>query len=130
MASKNKITLSNLPSLDENQLLPYLDRTEIIMQTVEQIKKDFDFHELQIQLHDYNQNVYQKLSEQIEPFVLKLIENNYQQLLQLLYRIDVSEKAISKSTADSNAISLSSEITKLIILRELQKVVIRNYYKS
>jgi len=125
---KNETPLSNL-SIKEKELLSYFDMEEIIRQTIEQIKKDFDSFGLEIQLPKSNENVYQTIFNQIEPFILKLIKDNYQKLLQVLYRIDVSEKSISESVNNSTAAELSSVITKHIILRELQKVVVRNYYK-
>lgn len=128
MLLKNETPLSNL-SIKEKELLSYFDMEEIIRQTIEQIKKDFDSFGLEIQLPKSNENVYQTIFNQIEPFILKLIKDNYQKLLQVLYRIDVSEKSISESVNNSTAAELSSVITKHIILRELQKVVVRNYYK-
>ena len=122
--------MSNLPSINEKELLPYFDRVDIIEQTIEQIKKDFDPFRLEIQSPDGDENVYQRLFSQVEPFILKLIKDNYRELLQVLYRIDVNEKKISESVNNSSAAGLSSEIARLVIFRELQKVVIRNYYKS
>ena len=122
--------MSNLPSINEKELLPYFDRVDIIEQTIEQIKKDFDPFRLEIQSPDGDENFYQRLFSQVEPFILKLIKDNYRELLQVLYRIDVNEKKISESVNNSSAAGLSSEIARLVIFRELQKVVIRNYYKS
>ena len=69
---------------------------------------------------------YSELFTQTQPFIQKLIDTNYQKLLQVLYRIDVSEKMISAAVNEGNEIS--SVITRLILFRELQKVVIRNHY--
>src|ERR1043165_9255477 len=100
----------------------------MIRQAAEQLKKDLEQFGVDIVFSGDTLNAYDELFAQTEPFILKLIHNNYEKLLQLLYRIDVSEKLIGKAVEDSDHIS--ADITRLILFRELQKVVIRNYYNK
>jgi len=48
----------------------------------------------------------------------------------LLYTIDISESQVAKAAALELDLDFSLLLTKLIIRRCLQKVLIRNYYKS
>ena len=117
-----------IPSLTEQDLSPYFNKAEMIQQAAEQLKKDLEQFGMDIVFSGDPLNAYEELFAQTEPFVQKLIHNNYEKLFQLLYRIDVSEKLIGKAVEDSDHVS--SEITRLILFRELQKVVIRNYYSK
>jgi hypothetical protein len=48
----------------------------------------------------------------------------------ILYRIDLSDEQIKKAVNANSSEPFPEIITDLIIRRELQKVVIRNHYKS
>lgn len=49
---------------------------------------------------------------------------------QLLYSIDISESQLAKAVSYEIDCEFSEVLTRLIIRRCLQKVLIRNYYKS
>ncbi|HEY5691968.1 MAG TPA: hypothetical protein VIS49_10960 [Cyclobacteriaceae bacterium] len=51
-------------------------------------------------------------------------------LLQLLYRIDISESQLKKYLSEDSNQNHLMTIAELIIKRVLQKVVIRHYYKK
>ncbi len=57
----------------------------------------------------------------------RLIHNKFAEYLNLLYVIDVSEKEI-KSLDGSDILSLSENVTYLILRREYQKVWFRNNF--
>lgn len=58
-----------------------------------------------------------------------LINNNFEQLVQLLYRLDVPEKKLKEALAvqPSNAATV---IADFIIQRQLQKIQTRNQFKQ
>ncbi|NLP57700.1 hypothetical protein [Lutibacter sp. B1] len=56
---------------------------------------------------------------------MDLITNNYDNYLNLLYRIDVSEKELSKITGN-NLTETVEQITFLILKRVYQKVWFKN----
>ena len=120
--------MKDLPIITEKNVSLYCNKPEVIQQLIEQMKKDFDWTDLSFILSD-QQELYQNLVNLIKPFISKLIDDNYQKLLELLYRIDINEKVLAETINTSDKDNLAEEITKLIILRELQKVVRRNYYK-
>jgi len=117
-----------IPALNESELAPFLNREELIILTTEQIKKDFDLFNVEIKFSGNSEKAYEELFSQIEPFITKLINTNYEKLLSVLYKIDVSEKRISEVVNKSK--NISDEITRLIIFRELQKVIIKKHYNS
>jgi len=116
--------------LQLNDLSPYYKRVEIIKDTAEQIKKDFEIFSESITFSGNPKTAYDELKSQIEPVISKLMNNNYERLLSVLYRIDVNEKSISEEIYRRNDEEPSSIITDLIIERELKKVIIRNYFKN
>ena len=111
-------------------ITPYFNKLEYITATAEQIKKDFDLFGIEIKFSGEEENAYNELLYQVSPHIAKLIESNYQKLLNLLYRIDVNESKISAIVNDTTVSSLSEAIADLVIKRELQKIVIRRHYSS
>ena len=108
----------------------YYKNAEIILQTANQTLKDFGMLNHKISFSGNTETAYQELFEQIEPLVAKLIQTNYQLLLDLLYRIDVNEKKVSEMLKSENKVGedFANKMTTLILNRELQKVIIRNAY--
>ena len=111
-----------LPSLTEKDLSPYFNREDLILQAAEQLKKDLAQHGFDIEYGRDHLHIFSELFMQTEPFIRKLISTHYEKLLQLLYRIDVSEELIARAVNEGG--NISEEITRLILYRELQKVVI------
>lgn len=120
--------MEKLPVITEKNLVSYFDKAEIIRQVLEQIGKDLDMSFPDI-IPGKGAHAYQEIAGHIEGFVGKLIYGNYQKLMHFLYRIDVSERAISEVIENSGQGELAKEISRLIIKRELQKVLFRNYYQ-
>ena len=106
--------------LQLNDLSPYYKRVEIIKDTAEQIKKDFEIFSESITFSGNPNSAYDELKSQIEPIISKLMNNNYERLLTVLYRIDVNEKSISEEIYRRNDEESPSIITDLIIERELK----------
>ena len=114
--------------MKNTDLTPYLHRLDLITETANQIIKDFDWFGSEIIFSGNADKAYEELFCQINKHVSKLIESDYQQLLNLLYRIDVDEKQISKAVSHSG--NLSHVISDLIIRREFQKIITRKYFDS
>lgn len=110
-------------------LAPYTNRLDLLNLTVEQIKKDFNLFGAEISFSGRTESAYLELFQQIKPYIESLLNHNYEKLLTLLYRIDVTEKSISNIVLNAGD-EMVNEMTDLIIKRELQKVVIREYYKQ
>lgn len=59
-----------------------------------------------------------------------LLENKYDTLVNILYKIDVSEKKLSELFSGTNRESIPATLAELIIERQLQKVKFRRLYKD
>jgi len=106
---------------DKFSIKPYLTDLEILHQTAEQIKKDFAFFSLPVNFSGNKETAYNELCEQIQPHIKKLLDTNYEQLMSVLYRIDIPEQQITNNV---------QHLTDLIIKRCLQKVVLRKLFSK
>lgn len=108
----------------------YLTNELVFKNTIIQIKKDFEFAGLELVLNDFNKIDFNKLAEVIKLQVHFLLHKNYAGFLNLLYRIDLSEAALKKQTKIEPYIEFELIVAELIIKRELQKVVTKEFYKK
>jgi hypothetical protein len=114
----------------EFSIQPYLNDIDILNQTAEQIKKDFSFFNINIVFEEGTKDVYLQLSEQILPPIRQLHTSDYQKLIALLYRVDISEVQIKKESQSDIEKPFEEIITNLIIKRCLQKVVLRKLFSK
>jgi hypothetical protein len=73
---------------------------------------------------------FEELRENLSQYINSLIQTNFQKLVSLLYRIDVSEpklKTLLQENADANAGMI---IADLIIERQLQKIKAREQFRK
>ena len=73
---------------------------------------------------------YEEVFRQLAGFMEMLIDRDFHKLLSLLYQIDLSDQSIIEAENEYPDIPRYELITEMIIYRELQKVVMRNYYKQ
>lgn len=66
----------------------------------------------------------------IEQLVEELINHDFERLLLILYRLDVSEVKVKKAIDDSGPALASRRIAELILEREKAKVRTREKYSS
>ena len=59
-----------------------------------------------------------------------LLDNKYDTLINILYRIDVSEEKLSELFTEQNRDYIPAALANLIIERSLQKVRFRQKYKN
>ena len=110
-------------------LSPYLNRLDLLNETVKQIAKDFSWSGLEIQFSGNGDNAYRELFVQIHPQIEKLLKEYSGKFYELMYRIDISETQIRKAVSSAKDRSFSEVVTDIILKRELQKVVMRKSYK-
>ena len=116
--------------MSELQIEQYFNNRRIIDATMRQLEKDFLLDEDSVQLKDYQGNLFEQLFEVVYPIINKLITNNYQQFLNTLYRIDVNELRLKQEMSKVDANQYSEVVTRLVLQKELQKVIIRNIYST
>ncbi len=59
-----------------------------------------------------------------------LLDEKFDTLVNILYRIDISEKKLSQLFSGNNRNSIPSVLADLIIERQLQKIKLRKLYKE
>ncbi len=105
----------------------YSDKHEFLIKTAQQLEKDFASEGHKFKFSE-NKISYNSLYDIVFPLIEKLLNTQPYKLQQLIYRIDLPEKAYSDTIQKST--EPASELTQLIIQRELLKVVIRHQYSS
>lgn len=108
----------------------YKTRTEVIRQTVEQVKKDFSMFGMDIEFTGNMEMAYNEMFVQLSSHIHSLLESNFGKLSALLYQVDISERKILDSVTDHPEFSHAEVIAELVIHRELKKVLLRNYFKN
>jgi hypothetical protein len=120
----------NLPDYKNLSIEPYRNRAEIIRQVAAQIEKDFAQFGLEVQFSGEIDYAYDELFTQLKEHLIWLLDRDYHRLVLLLYQIDLNEKQIMKAEMDYPDVPKSDLLAELVILRELKKVLIRNYFKE
>lgn len=120
----------NLPDYNNLSIEPYRNREEIIRQVAAQIEKDFAQFGLEVQFSGEVDYAYEELFSQLKEHLIWLLDRDYHRLVLLLYQIDLSEKQIMNAEHQYPDVPKSELLAELVILRELKKVLIRNYFKE
>ncbi len=119
---------NNLVQTHPEAIEHYLKMPDLLRDLLLQLTKDFQTAQIPLQLNPEENYSFEGLRDGLE----WVLENHLKQagsLKNLLNRVDLTEKQIRKvipGTPSSNLKSLS----ELIIKRELQKVVIRYWYRQ
>lgn len=119
-----------LPQIRNDNVKGFLDRTEIVHETAEQIMKDFGMFGVEITFSGDVLNAYEELHGQLIDQVSVLIQNNYDKLLSVLYQVDITEREIAQAERDLPHYTHVEIIAHEVIARELKKVLWRRYFKS
>jgi hypothetical protein len=135
----------NLPEITHQNIAQLLNKETIINETIAQIQKDFGMYSINIQFDGNTETAYEQLMDGLTLEVKQLLANDKSKLQSILYRIDLSEKAIKKALqltlvnnnqspiSNSNMSNFDNQqqvISHEIIVRELKKVLTRNYFKN
>lgn len=71
----------------------------------------------------------EELHEKLSVHINGLIQNNFEQLISLLYRIDISETKIKSLLQNNTGSNAGNIIASLIIERQLQKIKSRERFR-
>jgi hypothetical protein len=72
----------------------------------------------------------EEIQEKLSAHINRLVQHNFEQLVNLLYRIDVSEPKIKSLLQMQPGINAGDIIANLIIERQLQKIQSRQQFKT
>jgi Zn-dependent metalloprotease len=135
----------NLPEITHQNIAQLLNKEDIINETIAQIQKDFGMYNINILFDGNTETAYEQLMDGLTVEVKELLANDKSKLQSILYRIDLSErnikKALQHTLANNNQTLISNSntnnfknqqqiIAHEIIVRELKKVLTRNYFKN
>ncbi len=105
-----------------------LKANEYLEETVVQLEKDFLMVGINFDIIKPVKN-YTQLFEFTSYLVNALNEKDPTRILNLLYRIDLSEEKV-KETMQVTELTFNEMLAELIVKRELYKVVLRKKYSS
>ena len=77
-----------------------------------------------------SENAFGRLEEWLTVRINHLLDHDFNGLLNALYRIDVSEKALKELMLEPDQSEIARELAKAIIERQKQKVITRLKYRS
>jgi hypothetical protein len=72
----------------------------------------------------------QALQEKLIVFINDLIQNNFQRLVAILYKVDVDENKLKRILKEDAGKDAADIIARLIIEREIQKIETRKQFGS
>jgi len=75
-------------------------------------------------------NAYDELKEYLVQEIKILLSSNFQQLLNVLYRIDVSETKAGQAIALKEPSAIADKLAELILERQYQKAKTRIAYRN
>jgi hypothetical protein len=116
--------------MEDFDITPYKLQEDLIQQTIQQIIKDFSMFGMDIYFSGNMVLAYDEVFRQLSGFMEMLVIHDYHKLLSLLYQIDLNHQIIIVAENNNPDIPRHELITELIVQRELQKVVMRNFYKQ
>lgn len=120
----------NLPKIQHTNVKDFLNKEDIVRETVEQIIKDFENFGLEINFSGNLDNVYQELHGQVAAMIEVLSTGSSERLYSLLYRIDISDQSIIQAAQEFPGYNHVEVIAHQIIFRDLQKVLTRRYFRQ
>jgi hypothetical protein len=107
------------------ELLQKIESENLYLKLIEQINKDFQLSNLDVSFQKSITPA--ELKDQFSATLLHLISNRYDDYLNFLYRVDVSEKELLK-IKETDIQNIVNEITFLVLKREFQKVWLKQNY--
>ncbi len=108
------------------------DESYVIEETFEVLSEDFDFPErkfIKDLLFQKDAHVLDEIERVLSEKIRGLIDNNFEKLQNILYRIDLDQQKVHEVFLQFGTEEFPSILAKLIIERQLAKVKTRHYYK-
>jgi len=106
----------------------YLKSGDFLEETVNQLVKDFLMVGVNFDIEKQVKN-YKYLFDFTFHLINTLNERNPKTILTLLYRIDLPEEKV-KEEMKKTKLSFTEMLSEMIVKRELQKIIIKDYYSN
>ena len=108
------------------ELLKLAKIENLLAKLIEQLNKDFQLSGISKKFE--RTFIIEELNKELIETILNLIQFKYDDYLNVMYRVDVSEKDLA-TIAHNNLIATVDQISFLILKREFQKVWLKQNYK-
>ena len=82
-----------------------------------------------LELESHTPPSWDELSADLEKYINHLLNNDFERLLQGLYRIDVNEESVKKILNVESPEQIAERLTELILERQRQKAITRMQYR-
>jgi hypothetical protein len=105
------------------------DKTQVTAVT-RVIEKDFQIGDDDSLIPSVDVINFEELKRYLTEKLAYLLENKYDKLINILYKIDVNEEKLAGLFSGSNRESIPEKLAELIIERQLQKVTLRQQYRT
>ena len=107
------------------ELLTKLQSEDLYVKLIQQLNKDLHMSNIDFEFQEtLNPS---ELKSSLIQFLMNLITNNYDDYLNLLYRVDVSEQSLIKLTSERLQDSIG-QVAFLVLKREAQKVWLKQNF--
>ena len=116
--------------ISQSQLERSKKEEKFVLLTAEQVRKDFAMFGMDVQFSGNVSFAYDELFEQLKVYIDKLLHDDYEKLMSLLYQIDLSEKELARNDPNVQFETIPEIVTHKILERELKKVLLRTYFKE
>ena len=103
-------------------------KRDVLGQLVRQLEKDFALSGVSKDFSEATEPV--KMWQVVLSALHDLLKNDPESLRNLLYRVDVNEGSVNALVTDKEASTFLIELTRQVIVRELQKIINRMNYES
>lgn len=101
-----------------------------VLEVSEIISRDFDKAGISSIIISKEFDNLAQLKKQLTRKIKDLMDSNYEKLINILYRIDINEVKLNELFSSKNRDYIPDRLADLIIERQMQKITIRNMYKS
>jgi len=105
-----------------------LPMQRIVRETARQILKDFGSYQSEFPADFPDLESEQALYSALLPVVTRLLETDKNRLMQIIYRVDISESSLGRAITGLDVRAAASEISSLILRREAVKVLSRSHF--
>lgn len=119
-----------LPAITKDDIIRASRRDSLIIETAQQVIKDFGEFGLEITFSGNAGTFYEELYNQMWQNIGTLMQESASRFQALLYRIDISQRDIDHYHRQTPNAHYTDVLTELIIHREIKKVMIRDYFRN
>ena len=114
--------------ISEQEVQQYLARRNWLVATIQQIKKDLSWQNLELPFSISPSS--EEIQEQLSKLFCYLDQGQHQTMMNILYRVDVGEEQIQRAMSETVDEPFSDVVAKLLMKRCLLKVVIKHHFSN